>query len=80
MKVKLFKEVEGKMEKKKYQISLPVSLYEEIQDTADKNSTTATNLFRKLIKIGLWLLAESEMENEIIVRNKKGEETQVLIY
>lgn len=66
---------------KRYNMALPLELYEELREISDKEHTSIVELVRKFIKLGLIVLRiERDPDAQIIIRDSKGErELQMLI-
>jgi len=62
-------------EKKRYNLALPVELFDELSHLADAENTTMLEVIRKFIKLGLLL---HKQDYEILLKTKEGK-TRLLI-
>ena len=63
---------------KKYTLSLPVEIYNELKDTADKYDTSMKNLVRQCLKFALiGIEVNEDPDSEIIFRENIGENGRV---
>jgi hypothetical protein len=62
------------MEKKRYNLVMPLTLYEQIERAAKKYEVKIVSMIIKLIRIGL--LAE---QSDAIILRKDGEEKEIIL-
>ncbi len=70
------------MSEKRYTLSLPPVIYNEIREQAERNNTTIGEVVRQVLKFGLAAIElQSEPNTELIIREKVtaagGGETEV---
>ena len=70
------------MSEKRYTLSLPPVIYNEIREQADKNKTTIGEVVRQVLKFGLAAIEiQSDPNSELIIRERVpttgGAETEV---
>jgi len=62
---------------KRYNLVLPHSLFDQVQQVADENGTTVADVVRQFIKLGLFVNRVATLDNPFIV--KQGETEYKLI-
>jgi hypothetical protein len=64
-----------KIELKRYNLSLPTKLFDELQLLADAENTTILELLRKFVKLGLIMYNQ---DCDILLRTD-GKETKIIV-
>jgi hypothetical protein len=69
----------GKSEIKKYNLALPQTLFDELQEAADKRHTTVVELLRRFIKLGLIAIQIDETPDAALIIREGDKEREILI-
>jgi hypothetical protein len=65
---------------KRYNLALPVSIFNRITEIAAAEATTFLEAIRKLIKIGLYLYQQTRTpDTHIIIREAAGSEKEIVL-
>ena len=67
-------------DKKRYNLTLPVSLYEKVKEIASENDSTILNVIKMFIKIGIKLYNSDKNGSEVIIRDENGRENKITIF
>jgi hypothetical protein len=66
-------------ELKRYNLTLPAELFDEIQQLADERHTTVVDLLRRFIKLGLLAIKLEEDPDAALIIREGDQERQILI-
>jgi len=71
--------VKNKKEVKRYNLALPVDLFEEVQRLADERQTTVVDMFRRFVKLGLLAAYLEDQPDAALIIRDGNTERQVLL-
>jgi hypothetical protein len=64
---------------KRYNLTLPETLYDALKAHADKRETTVVELFRRIVKLGLLALELEDNPNASIMLKEGDELTKIVL-
>lgn len=64
----------------RYNLALPMDLWEAVNKAADDNGTTVVEIIRKCLRVGLLALETQQKPETALIIREDGKERQLLIY